>query len=329
MVTKQELIENPKNLKPHVVLLGAGASKAAFLNGDRSGKELPVMNDLVKIIDLNLLLTKSTIDSSQNFETIYSQLTDNILKKEIENRIVDYFSKLSLPDTVTIYDQLLLSLREKDAIFTFNWDPFLFDAYQRNRDIVPMPQIFFLHGNVRIGACETCDNWGEKFKCCPICGVKFKDVPLLYPIEKKGYFDSSKYTTSSWKNADSWFSNAFTITIFGYSAPTTDLEAVDLLKKGWFKTSGRQFEHIEVIDILCADVIYEKWNEFTPTHHLAYQKNFKNSRLWRWPRRSCESLIFPMTQGIPCEDFPLSETENLEQLHKEIQNISNYENEQA
>lgn len=327
MVMKQELIENPKNIKPHVVLLGAGASKAAFPNGDRSGKELPVMNDLVKIIDLNSLLTKSGIDSSQNFETIYSQLIDDGLKKEIENRIVDYFSKLSLPDTVTIYDQLLLSLREKDAIFTFNWDPFLFDAYQRNRGIVPLPQIFFLHGNVRIGACETCDNWGEKLKYCRVCNVKFKDVPLLYPIEKKGYFDSSKYTTSSWKSADSWFSDAFTITIFGYGAPTTDFEAVDLLKKAWFKTSVRQFEHVEVIDILCAGMLYAKWKEFTPTQHLASQKTFKNSRLWRWPRRSCESLIFPMTQGIPCEDFPLSKTENLDQLHREIQNISNYENE--
>lgn len=329
MVTRQELIENPKNIKPHVVLLGAGASKAAFLNGDGSGKELPVMNDLVKILDLNPLLTKSKIDSSENFETIYSQLTDDGLKKEIEDRIVDYFSKLSLPDTVTIYDQLLLSLREKDAIFTFNWDPFLFDAYQRNNGIVPLPRIFFLHGNVRIGACETCDNWGNKLNYCPVCDVKFKDVPLLYPIERKRYFDSSKYTSFSWKSAEAWFSDAFTISIFGYSAPTTDLEAVDLLKKAWYKNSARQFEHVEVIDILSSDVLYEKWKEFTPTQHLASQKTFKNSRLWRWPRRTCESLIFPMTQGVPCEDFPLCKTENLDQLRKEIQNISNYENKQT
>lgn len=329
MVTKQELIENPKNIKPHVVLLGAGASKAAFPNGDISGNELPVMNDLVKILDLNSLLTKANIDSSENFETIYSQLTDDGLKNEIEHRIVDYFSKLSLPETVTIYDQLLLTLREKDAIFTFNWDPFLFDAYQRNRSIVPLPQIFFLHGNVRVGACEICDNWGEKLKYCPACDVKFKDVPLLYPIGNKGYFESSKYTNLSWKNAESWFSDAFTITIFGYSAPTTDLEAVDLLKKAWFQTSVRKFEHVEVIDILSSDQLYEKWKAFTPTQHLSSQKTFENSRLWRWPRRSCESLIFPMTQGIPCEDFSLSKTENLDQLHREIQNISNYENEQA
>jgi hypothetical protein len=32
---------------------------------------------------------------------------------------------LELPDHPTVYDHLLLSLRKKDAIFTFNWDPFL------------------------------------------------------------------------------------------------------------------------------------------------------------------------------------------------------------
>lgn len=116
MVTKQELIENPKDLKPHVVLLGAGASKAAFPNGDKSGNELPVMNDLAKILSLKNLLTKNNINPSENFENIYSQITDDGLKKEIESRIIDYFSKLSLPEHVTIYDQLLLSLREKDAI---------------------------------------------------------------------------------------------------------------------------------------------------------------------------------------------------------------------
>lgn len=122
------------------------------------------MNDLAKILSLNNLLTKNNINPSENFETIYSQITDDGLKKEIESRIIDYFSKLSLPEHVTIYDQLLLSLREKDAIFTFNWDPFLFDAYKRNSDIVSLPQIFFLHGNVRIGACEACDKWGEKIR---------------------------------------------------------------------------------------------------------------------------------------------------------------------
>jgi hypothetical protein len=325
MVNSQELIENPKSLKPHVVLLGAGASKAGFPKGDASGNQLPVMNDLVDKIGLSSLLKNSGVDFSRNFESIYSQLIDKDLKNEIEKRIVDYFSNLYLPETVTIYDQLLLSLRGKDAIFTFNWDPFLFDAYQRNQDIAPLPHIYFLHGNVRIGACESCDNWGMKFMLCPMCNIKFKDVPLLYPIEKKRYFETSRYTAMSWKSAMCWFSEAFTVTIFGYSAPTSDQEAVELLKKGWFQNSERKFEHVEVIDILCADQLYEKWKEFTPTQHLSSEKTFKKSLLWRWPRRSCEAQFYPMSQGLPCDDFPIPTTNNLTELHSIIKKIACFE----
>jgi hypothetical protein len=58
---------------------------------------------------------------------------------------------LQLPSTATHYDRILLSLRKKDAIFTFNWDPFLFDAYVRNMNMgISLPAIFFLHGNVRM-----------------------------------------------------------------------------------------------------------------------------------------------------------------------------------
>jgi len=48
----------------------------------------------------------------------------------------------------------LLSLRKKDAVCTFNWDPFLYDAWIRNRHL-DLPEIFFLHGNVRCGHCPT------------------------------------------------------------------------------------------------------------------------------------------------------------------------------
>jgi hypothetical protein len=321
----QELIENPECLKPHVVLLGAGASKAAFPKGDALGNELPVMDDLVDKLDLNGLLKNSGFDPTENFETIYSRLEDNGIKVQIEKKIAEYFSELKLPDTVTIYDQLLLSLRNKDAIFTFNWDPFLFDAYQRNRYIAPLPHIYFLHGNVRIGECESCNSWGMKSILCHRCKIKFKDVPLLYPVEKKCYFEGSPYTAMSWKEASWWFSQAFTVTIFGYSAPKSDQEAVKLLEKAWFKTSERQFEHVEVIDIMCEDLIREKWKKFTPTLHLIPQKTFQNSRLWDWPRRSCEALLYPMAEGLPCENFPLPINHSLKELHYYIREISRFE----
>lgn len=322
----KRIIENPMDIKPHVVLLGAGASRAAFPTGDISGKRLPVMNDLVETIGITALLEKFKVVSTGNFEIIYSQLKNYYLKKKIESHIVDYFYNLFLPNEVTIYDQLLLSLREKDAIFTFNWDPFLFDAYQRNRHIVPLPQIFFLHGNVRIGACKNCDNWGMKSQTCCKCNIKYEDVPLLYPIKKKNYFGKNRYTAMCWESAKLWFAEAFTISIFGYGAPSSDIEAVECLKKAWFAKSLREFEHVEVIDILSEDQLTQKWAEFIPTNHLLPQEKFENSRLWRWPRRSCEALYYPMAQGLPCEDFPLPITNNLTELHDVISKIACFEN---
>jgi hypothetical protein len=42
---------------------------------------------------------------------------------------------LKLPEEATIYDYLVLSLRSPDIIATFNWDPFLYQAFERNRHI--------------------------------------------------------------------------------------------------------------------------------------------------------------------------------------------------
>ncbi|HBD7216142.1 TPA: hypothetical protein K1Y51_003301 [Legionella pneumophila] len=53
---KEEIIENPSVFKPHVVLLGAGASLAALPNGDANKKQLPLMNNLVEVIQLTTLL---------------------------------------------------------------------------------------------------------------------------------------------------------------------------------------------------------------------------------------------------------------------------------
>jgi len=326
LMIKEKLIQNPEDCSPHIVLLGAGASRAALPNGDVSGKLIPVMDDLVKILDLNQLLEEAGIKASGNFEAIYANINDNNILEEIEHRIHNYFSKLKLPDTATHYDRLLLSLRKKDAIFTFNWDPLLFDAYERNYGVASLPGIFFLHGNVRIAACKThCDIWG-KSGVCTTCHEKLVDVPLLYPIGEKNYFNGNNYTASSWKNFKSEFANAFAITIFGYSAPKTDVEAVERLRNAWFNKSNRTFEHIEIIDIKCPEILNDLWKSFTPTHHFLSYPTFEQSRLWRWPRRSCEAVWYSM-KGIPCEKFSLPETDNLNELQNAIKEIAKYEKE--
>ncbi len=63
IVTAQQLVEQPCSLRPHVVLVGAGASRAAFPNGDAAGQRIPVMDVIVDIIELQPLIEVSGIDT--------------------------------------------------------------------------------------------------------------------------------------------------------------------------------------------------------------------------------------------------------------------------
>lgn len=78
---------------------------------------------------------------------------------------------------------------------------------------------------------------------------------------------------------------------------------MELLRSAWTGRSDRTFEHIEIIDIARQSLLHDRWSPFAPTNHYHVTRTFEQSRLSRWPRRSCESLLYPMTQGVPCEDF--------------------------
>lgn len=67
------LVENSKEGRRHVVILGAGASFAVTnpTNGDKNGKKLPVMNNLIQIVGLEDLMNQVTLEcDSYNFEDV-------------------------------------------------------------------------------------------------------------------------------------------------------------------------------------------------------------------------------------------------------------------
>ena len=74
-VSAEQEIQQVEMERPHVVILGAGASYATLPSGDKNGTRLPLMNNFVDVLGLDDLLAKTGIDyKNRNFEEIYDQL---------------------------------------------------------------------------------------------------------------------------------------------------------------------------------------------------------------------------------------------------------------
>ena len=109
--------------RPHVVILGAGASCAAIPNGDKAGRKISAMNGFIEKLGLSELLSRvKLMTKSDNLEEIYMELDERSncekdcenVKLELEQCIFSYMSGYKIPDGPTIYDYLVLSLTSKD-----------------------------------------------------------------------------------------------------------------------------------------------------------------------------------------------------------------------
>ncbi|HEV8262643.1 MAG TPA: hypothetical protein VGQ19_18050 [Burkholderiales bacterium] len=101
------------NHSPHVVILGAGASRACCPNGDRNGRRVPVMGDFVTCLDLADIIRSAGQDPAGNFEAVYTAIHRACHKEvlsELDARTRAYFGALTLPNEPTVYDLLVLSL---------------------------------------------------------------------------------------------------------------------------------------------------------------------------------------------------------------------------
>ena len=62
------------NHSPHVVILGAGASRACCPKCDMNGLKLPVMNDFVETVGVERTIRNSGHESAHHFEEVYSRI---------------------------------------------------------------------------------------------------------------------------------------------------------------------------------------------------------------------------------------------------------------
>lgn len=296
-VTVDQEIADTSHGKPHMLLLGAGASFAALPNGDKYGRPVPLLRDVADTLKLVDDFPKELKDLAvENFEQAYSKLFESSSKQKIKiinQKVYNYFSDLELPDEPNLYDTINLSLRDKDAIFTFNWDPFLMQSRIRLAKLgitTSFPKLFFLHGNVTVGFCVKDKSSGIANMQCSRCGKPFVSSSLLYPIEHKDY-QIDPFIRREWDAAQAYLKDCFMFTIFGYSAPITDKEAVDLLKGGWGDVEHRDMEQTEIINRKGADreALAKTWAPFMHTHHYDIFESYYDSWLANHPRRSIEA----------------------------------------
>ncbi len=293
---KQKEYERIMKNRPHLVILGAGATMAAIPHGDKNGRRSSVMNGFIEALGMTELLAGVSLKtSSSNLEDIYSELHSRAeyasVREELDRRIRTYFSELELPIQPNIYDLLLLSLRKKDLVATFNWDPLLLQAYQRACQITKeLPDLAFLHGNVLVGYCRRHKCGGILTARCRECGEPFEPAPLLYPVANKNY-TADPYIRDSWNAVRNKLKRAYLVTVFGYSAPKTDTEAIALLKEAWGAVQERELEDFEFIDIRDEDTLIASWKDFVYSHHYQVHNDFFSSSLAKHPRRTTVELF--------------------------------------
>lgn len=200
-------------------------------------------------------------------------------------------------------------------IASFNWDPFLALAWQRNSCAVKLPGMVHLHGNVEIAVCLECGVKDFQGNICQKCGKPLKPAPLLYPVKQKNYTAHS-FIESEWNELRLFLRRTYFLTIFGYAAPKTDVEARALLLGAWKENPTFELAQIEIIDKKPRKQLTKTWKEFFCSHHYGISKSIWNSYLFRYPRRSCEAFAMATLQQSPWRVNPFPKTTNLRKLQE-------------
>lgn len=294
--------------RPHLVIIGAGATKDTILYGDKNKKVSPVMKGFLKELNLEYILDGIDVRTkSDNLEDIYSELFDRgeeckTVRENLENAIWEYYNNLELPDEPTKYDMLVLSLTKKDCIASFNWDPLLLQAYNRVSAYTKnLPEMLFLHGNVWAGYCEKCKQYGPTKINCPKCGKPFTKSPLLYPVSHKDYA-SNIFIKDQWNVFKDYMSRTAILTIYGYGAPESDNDAIEILKTAFTHYPVlHNFDSMEIIDKPGSDhsYIYDTWKNFINVvkGYVSIYDSIYESTIAKYPRRSVEVQYYRSMRG--------------------------------
>ena len=111
-------------------------------------------------------------------------------------------------------------------------------------------------------------------------------------------------------------SRAYFVTIFGYSAPVTDIEAKTLMLEKWRENPTRDLAEIDIVDVRARADLESTWQEFFVRQHFAIWNDVSKTCAFRHVRRSCEAFAMATLQNEPWHENPFPKEKELESLHK-------------
>ena len=117
------------------------------------------------------------------------------------------------------------------------------------------------------------------------------------------------------------------LSVYGYSAPKTDVEARELMLEVWSKNKSLELAEVDVIDIRDREDIEKSWEEFFYSHHYGIYKDIFQSYLFHQPRRSCDAFASAILMVDPWHSNPFPRFETLEELQEWVQPLIREEEE--
>ena len=105
------------------------------------------------------------------------------------------------------------------------------------------------------------------------------------------------------------------LTVFGYSAPQTDVEARELMLKDWKENGMLELAEVEIIDVKTPAELEENWDDFFVRHHYGIAPDIFGSYLFTHPRRSCDAFASATLMLDPWHDNRFPRFKTLKELH--------------
>jgi hypothetical protein len=149
---------------------------------------------------------------------------------------------------------------------------------------------------------------------CNECKELLQPTKLLYPVKQKNY-QADEFIHGEWENLRLHIQHAYLVSVFGYSAPVTDVEAKKLMLEVWKKNTTKSLGALNIIDVKSETEVKENWKDFE-AWSMSVGESVWNTYLFIHPRRSCDAFAMATLQQSPWADNHCPKFETLEELQK-------------